>query len=181
MILTWPCAIESEPSVCEEEGFSVKPLLITNKSSWQSKKVMGNFLTNPFSASSSAESGEEQGSFPVAVELYRKDAESPSVIVFGDQYCFSANILPYISSEQMLDTRSLDFIVSSVIRLYGEEELLRLKNKNNVDTSLYKISAETFASYKKQTLGFVCLLPAALLLLLWLLTFMQRRKFNSGW
>ena len=181
MILTWPCAIESEPSVCEEEGFSVKPLLITNKSSWQSKKVMGNFLTNPFSASSSAESGEEQGAFPVAVELYRKDAESPSVIVFGDQYCFSANILPYISSEQMLDTRSLDFIVSSVIRLNGEEELLRLKNKNNVDTSLYKISAETFASYKKQTLGFVCLLPAALLLLLWLLTFMQRRKFNSGW
>lgn len=180
MTLTWPCAIETEASVSEEEGFSVKTLLVTNKTAWQSKKVMGNFLTNPFSASKNAEAGEELGEFPVAVELFRKDAESPSVIVFGDQYCFSANILPYISSEQMLDTRSLDFIVSSVIRLNGEEELLHLKNKNNVDTSLYKISAESLASYKKQTLGFTCVLPAVLLLALWLLIFIKRRKFNSG-
>ncbi|MCR5319325.1 MAG: GldG family protein [Treponema sp.] len=180
MTLTWPCAIETEPSVSAEEGFSVKPLLLTNKTAWQSKKVMGAFLTNPFSASTAAEKGEEKGEFSMAVELYRNGSESPSVIVFGDQYCFSANILPYISSEQMLDTRSLDFIASSVIRLNGEEELLFLKNKNSVDTSLYKIGAESFDSYKKQTLGFTCILPLLLLATLWLYVFIKRRKFNSG-
>jgi len=180
MVLTWPCAIEIEPQVSEEEGFSIRPILKTGKTSWQSKKVMGNFITNPFNASKKAEEGEDVGEFDVAVELLKKDSKELSVIVFGDQYCFSTNILPYISSEQMLDTRSLDFIVSSIIRLNGEEELLRLKNKNNIDTSLSKINGNNFDSYKKQTLGFVCLLPAILLSALWLFMFFRRKKFNLG-
>lgn len=179
MVLTWPSAIEIEASVAEEENFIAKPVLLTDETSWQSKKVRGEFITNPFSVSKKAEKGEECGVFNVAVELINRGKENPSVIVFGDQYCFSANILPYISSEQMLDMRSLDFILNSVLRLGDNNELLSLKNKNFIDTSLYKIKDGSFLTYKKRTLGFSCGCPLILLLLICLLVYQKRKLFNS--
>lgn len=107
------------------------------------------YVTNPFEVEKS----------PIADPLFEKEQsvlaaklngeisglynfgtnENPSLIVIPDQY-IALNILLELASGQISDFRNLDFLISMVLELNGETELLNMQYGGMKNTSLYKIT-----------------------------------------
>ncbi|MCR5623085.1 MAG: GldG family protein [Treponema sp.] len=175
--LFWPCAVELDGEVAEQEGLALVAGIRTSGNSWQSGGEDGKFITNPFSVSPSALPGEEEGSFTLSACAYRDG--KPALYVLGDQYAPSSRMLAFASGPSgAIDTRMLEFISDGILRLEGQGELVKLKHKGErAGTAL-----ENRAGGEAYSLGkalFVCLaVPLLLMLLLFVAVRAARERFG---
>ncbi|MBQ2313810.1 MAG: GldG family protein [Treponema sp.] len=184
MTLFWPCAFDVDDADAAAAGFSVAAVLRTSSGAWQEMPVAGDFITNPFSATTAAPAGAESGSFPVCVALSPLRAggaaAAPSVYVLGDQYAASDFGIAYSSgSGGGLDVRSLSFLVDCLLSVSGDAELVALKNRSIRNTSLYKIRGDSFLPAARRAVFADCVIILVILSLLYICTAMQRRRFNE--
>lgn len=187
MTLFWPCAMTYENSNTElEKNQNYIPILSTSTASWQVSKTKDTFETNPFVVSKTSSQQDEKGPFIVACKLTGKidgyyttgSGISKGLIVFGDQYAFSTDMLNY-SSGTNGDYRSLDFLADSLLDLQGQGAILPLKNRNYATTSLYKISLADLHDYRLQTCLLTCGIPVVLLLVLLIVVIAKRKRMNK--
>ena len=168
MTLFWPCAIDMDFQVASDSGFDLFSILHTSADAWQVKRAGESFITNPFSVEKSASLDEEKGQFTLCVEL-KKNGRT-HCIVLGDQYAMNTDIM---SLGKMPDT-NLVFLVDSLLRLCGQEALGELRNKSLSNSSLYKENPMSAFSVWCCTV----FIPAALLFIVFIVTYIKRRSFN---
>ena len=126
LVLFWPGALDLDGDVAESVGFSLEGLLKTEAGSWQYGAAGGELVTNPFAVSAEALPGEETGSFFLAARACLDG--KPVLYVMGDQYALSSRIMAFAAaSTGAMDTRGLEFVSDSLLRLGGQGELLKLK------------------------------------------------------
>lgn len=176
----WPSAIDFDNDVSSDSGYTVSSYLQTGEGAWQSEKVSGKFITNPFSISKEAEEGEETGKYNLAVAMRESEEKIPALIATGDQYAYTAEMIGYSSSQSSVDTRSLDLLSNSLLLLSGETSLLELKMSAKGNTSLYKIDLDRLYSLKIPVLIFVCACPVAVLLALAVFVSIFRKRLGAG-
>ncbi len=176
LALFWPCALELDEDVAEQEGMSLAPGIRTAGGSWQSGSADGNLLTNPFSVSRSALPGDETGSFTVSACVSRDG--KPALCVLGDQYASSSRMLAFASGPSgAVDTRILEFISDCILRLEGQGELLKLKNKGIVPVESAGSREEGEAGSLAASL-FTCLaVPLMLMIVLFAAVMAARKRF----
>lgn len=168
LLLYWPCALVLDGELAEIEGLQLEGLARTDAGSWQYETDGGEFITNPFTVSKKAPSGAEQGSVPCAVCAVR--GGKPAFYVLGDQYALSSRMLAYASaSSGAVDTRGLELLSDSLLRLKGQGELLKLKKPA-------RLSSDGQA-YSLRTASAVCLIfPLLLLLAVFTVLRMARKR-----
>ncbi len=176
--LFWPCAMDTDNEVASDNGYQVESYLVTSDSAWQSTKVQGSFITNPFFTSKKAEDGEETGRFDVSVSMRKKDESVPQLIVLGDQYALTSNMINY-ASEQSLDLRSLDFLTDSLLVLNNEKAILDVKNKNQFNSSLYKVSLYSLINAKYKVILLDCGIPVLIVLIALAFVKIKQKRFNT--
>ncbi|MBP5463833.1 MAG: GldG family protein, partial [Treponema sp.] len=166
--LYWPCALALDGEVAESEGLQLDAFLWTDGRSWQSGADGGEFVTNPFTVSPKALPGDEQGSFPCAVRASR--GGKPAFYVWGDQYALSSRMMAFSTGPSgAVDTRGLELLSDSLLRLMGQGELLKLKKPA-------RLSSDGQASTLK-TASAVCLIfPLILLLALFTILRIERKR-----
>ncbi len=174
----WPCAMEIDSAVSEERGFVVNPYLITSSNAWQSKSVEGMFITDPFYSSRGPEEGEERGMYNIAVSLSPKNTTEPSVIIVGDQYTFTNQMIAFSSVQTNIDTRSLDLLSDSLLRLCGEEKITTLKNRSIVNTTLYKKEVMNLYLSRTKTIVVLALIPLLVFAGIFAFVSYRRKIFN---
>lgn len=126
LVLFWPCALDVDAEVAESEGFSIAGLLKTEAGSWQYGADGGEIVTNPFSVPTKAMPGGEKGRFSIAACACREG--KTALYVIGDQYALSSRMMAFAAaSTGTMDTRALEFVSDSLLRLEGQGELLKLK------------------------------------------------------
>lgn len=138
LISFWPCEIYIDEDDASSEGFFAEPYLVTSPLSWLSGNTGGDFITNPFLVPRAADEMTGLAQRNVSAALYRNGELSG--IVLADQYALCGALIQFVSGKN-LDARSLEFLTDGILKLSGEEELVRLREKNIVDKSLHKISA----------------------------------------
>lgn len=172
----WPSAIDCEKDLAKDDGFQIKPMLFTSESAWQTETVQGKFMTNPFTASKKPEEGEEVGKFNLGATISRTNEKSPCLIVVGDQYSCTAQMIGYSSNQSAIDTRGLDFLTDGLLRLSGEDGLLSLKNSSRENSSLYKVSLDKLYGLRFIVTIMDCLVPV---LILWgIFVLVERKRKN---
>lgn len=176
MTCFWPCSIDFDNEVANEEGYSVESHLTTSKNAWQSKKVDGKFITNPFSVSLVPEQGEETGKFNVAVSVKKAGDKTPFLIATGDQYSFSTGMIGYSSSGTIMDSRSLDFLADSILLINGETALLDLKKSGYSNTGLYKTTPEKLYRSRIFVMFMSCVIPILILAAIFVIVTIRRKK-----
>ncbi len=125
LTLMWPCAIAIDNQVAADSAFTVSSYLVTQDTAWQTKLSDISLLLQE------AEKEDEKGPFNLAVSLSPRERSGDiSAIFLGDRLSFSSQMLPFISSAKMLDTRPLDFICDSLLTLSGEDSLRQVKVKS---------------------------------------------------
>lgn len=174
----WPSAIDFDNEVASDSNAVVAPYLHTGKNAWQSTKVNGKFITNPFSASKEPEEGEETGQFNIAVSASRPGEKTPFLIATGDQYAFTSQMIGYTSSTTGIDARSLDFLAESLMSVSGEKSLLELKRSSKTNTELYKVTQENLSGAKIPVLAFTILIPLLMLAVMAWATASYRKKLS---
>ncbi len=176
MTLFWPCAMDIASDVAKDSGFSICQVLVTSDKAWQSQKVGESFITNPFMVSSKPEENEESKKFALCVSLTKLGKTVPSVYVFGDQYALHSGMISFSSgSAGSPDTRSLEFVSDSLLCQTGQSDLVSLKNKNYVNTSLYKINAADFGNMAKKIIAFCVFFPVTVFMSAGILFFVRRK------
>ncbi len=176
--LFWPCGIEIDNDVASMENYIATPLLFTSDKAWNLSNEEGEFETNPFAILKTVPE-EETGQFIVCAEVKKEGSENPSLIVLGEQYTFSDQILSYGSTSLSdTDSRSLDFLCCALLALSGEKGLLELRGKAVFNLSLYKLSGEDFEKIATLALFSSIAFPFFLLLIFWGVFFIRRRRFN---
>ncbi len=179
MILFWPSALTLE----DYEG--VKPLLLTSPTSWKQKKTDGTMITNPFVCQKTSDKNDITASFAVAAEIngeqygfYTTRKGNVHAIVFGDQYCFTNAMFDYTAGDAV-DLRAYEFLIDCILKIRGEEELSALRQKEMVNTSLYKIPAENLGQLKIPVTCTVIFVSLFILCLVLIAVIFTRRKFNG--
>ncbi len=141
LAMFWPCSLEFDEEVASETGMKISRYLVTSESAWQSKTVDSRFITDPFAVSMHPEAGEESGQSVVACAISDGDGTLNSVIV-GDQYAFVAGMMAYSSAPNTLDTRAMEFLSDTLLKITGETALLELKKNTSSDTALSKVTLD---------------------------------------
>ncbi len=133
LTLFWPCAIACDGEVAAQEGLVLKEGLRTDSRSWQYGEDGADVSTNPFSVPKTPPAGAESGTFSMSVRAFRDGR--PAFYVLGDQYAFSSRMMAFSSGPTgMADTRALEFLADSLLRLDGQGELVKLKYKGRTGT-----------------------------------------------
>lgn len=177
MTTFWPCGIEIDDEVSSQENATVLPILFTSSLSWQIEKIDGKFYTNPFLIEQSPEDFGKASKEIVALECTLND-RGGKLFLFSDQYAFTRLMFNYTSSTTG-DIRNLDFLSDELLVLNGQEEILSLKNRSNVDYSLYKITGSDFNSLRNPVLFLTFFIPFVVLLILFLFVTIKRNRFNE--
>lgn len=169
MSLFWPCSIETDADVASESEFDVFSVLHTTQSAWLYSIEAG---TNPFGIEKTLPDQSAYKKLDVCVELSKRG--NSKCIILADQYCFDTNMIAFSSSGKSIDDRGLDFLTDSLLKLCGQSELLALKNKSNINTSLYKIDAMSV----KGIVFMVIIVPVLFMLICGICANIQRYLFN---
>lgn len=178
LAMFWPAAIDYDSEVAKESGYEIKELLYTSPNSWQVEKIDGQFQVNPFYFPQTAENPDDYESEVVCLELNNPKNRS-QIIVYGDQYAYTKMMFNYAAGS-IGDMRSFDFLLDSMIKLNGQEEILSLKNRNKINTSLYKIDSGKLSEIKSLVIFLTCLIPAFILLAIYIFVFIKRKNRNSA-
>lgn len=105
--------------------------------------------------------------------------ENPNVIILADQY-FALNILLELSGGQMSDFRNIDFILSMILELNKEDELLKIQYGGIKNKSLYKITdAVKFNKAKTNVFITVFAVIPGMILISGITIFIIRRRQNE--
>ncbi len=169
LVLFWPCALDGDREVAESEGYTLEGLLKTADGSWQTGTDGGELVTNPFTVSTKPLPGEEKGSFFLAACVRREG--KPAFYLLGDQYALSSHIMAFsAASSGMVDTRGLEFVSDSLLRLEGQEALLKLKKPAS-------LSQGRQASNVRKAFVFCLILPFILIAIVLSSIKIMRRKF----
>ncbi len=142
LLLCWPCALALDGELAEIEGLQLEGLVQTDGGSWQHGADGGELVTNPFTVPQKALPGAGQGSVPCAVRAVR--GGKPAFYVLGDQYALSSRMMAYASGPSgTVDTRGLELLSDSLLRLMGQGELLKLKKPARLssDGQAYSLTA----------------------------------------
>lgn len=165
----------ASPSIVDS---SLIELAHTSENSWQQiennvlvDQGMDPFITNPFF---------EQNLKPYDVKTEKYAIASQigdSMIVVSDQY-FLSRATAYV--HQVYSMRNFDFLVNSLLKLSGQEELITLKHKNFIDFSLNKIQDEiTFNATKTNSMLMLFITYVILLLLpICIILILRRNRGN---
>ncbi len=176
MIMFWPCAIDYDNDVASDLDYVISPLLVTNNSAWQMQKIDGRYITNPFAVPQSAIEQEQKGLFTMSLAIKRKGESNPSLILFGDQYAWNTSLITITASPVSMDIRTFDFLSDSLLSLLGEGNLLPLKNRMLINTSLYKKTLDELVKSRIPVLIFTCGAPILILGILFLFINLKRKK-----
>nr|MCR5080771.1 hypothetical protein [Treponema sp.] len=174
----WPCAVDTDDEVADLEKLKVQQFLKTSADSFQYEKIDGTYITNPFICSKIETEKIEKNSFYLGAEVTKKGSKNPILILVGDQYAFSDQMMQYSSTESSYDIRSLDLLIESMFRLFEQNDFIKLKNKN-IQTSQLKISAEEFKASAVSSILFCSLFPFAVFAILYAHSILRRKKFNA--
>lgn len=174
----WPCAVDTDDEVADLEKLKVQQFLKTSTDSFQYEKIDGTYITNPFICSKIETEKIEKNSFYLGAEVTKKGSKNPILILVGDQYAFSDQMMQYSSTESSYDIRSLDLLVESMFRLFEQDDFIKLKNKN-IQTSRLKISAAEFKASAVSSILFCSLFPFAVFSILYAHSILRRKKFNA--
>lgn len=174
----WPCTVETDSDVADLENLNVKPFLRTTQKSFQYEKTGGTYITNPFICSKLENEINDFNTFCIGAEVTKKDSETPILILVGDQHAFSDQMMAYSSTETNYDIRSLDVLVESMYRLFGQDEFIKLKNKN-IHTSMLKVSSQEFKDAEFSAIVFCSLFPFTVFAVFYACFVLKRKKFNA--
>ncbi|OJF77731.1 MAG: hypothetical protein BKP49_01775 [Treponema sp. CETP13] len=160
--LYWPSPME----LFSTEILDIEPIVKSStKSRIQIPSIQNdkdvNFETDPFAQSSGNSTNLDDGSFvqstlvaaakgSVKGWIATNQSKDTRIIVCSNQY-FPSDMIEYTNSGY-----NLDFLTNCLLWLSGEDELLRVKAKGNVNTSLYKITDIDKMS-QAETILIVCL------------------------
>ncbi len=134
----------ASPSILDS---SIEEIAHTSNSSWKhventvlSKQGERPFITNPFFEENLKPYDEKQQSYSIVANIHN------SMIVVSDQY-FLSRAVNYV--HQVYTMKNFDFLINSLLKLHGQENLISLKTKTMTDFSLSKIEdKELFNSTK---------------------------------
>ena len=176
---------------------SLIPLCNSSSMSWTvsefSKTVQEQtgllYVTNPFEVEkapvSEKKKKKEQSVLAAKLQdkitgLYNFETnENPNVIILADQY-FALNILLELSGGQMSDFRNIDFILSMILELNKEDELLKIQYGGIKNKSLYKITdAVKFNKAKTNVFITVFAVIPGMILISGITIFIIRRRQNE--
>lgn len=176
-------------SILENSTTNVKPILITSSQSYNyeiDKNSSSSLIqTNPFEVAQINTSNKTKSTQIVAVEiggnlngLYNYGSSSSAkVFVISDQYFVNSLMTGYIGGDYG-DYRNFDFLTDELLKLSGNEDLMKIHSKSIADTSLYKITDNVqFVKCEFITLiSLIFVIPLLIILLgvfLWI-----KRKIN---
>ncbi|MBQ2600926.1 MAG: Gldg family protein [Treponema sp.] len=179
MYAFWPSAIDFDADVARDAGMELREYLHTGDDAWQRGKVGGKFVTNPFALHPYPDEGEETGRYTLAVSMNASGERNPSLIVIGDQYSCSTEMIGYSSTQGSIDTRALDFLSNGLLSVSGENALLELKKSAKTNTALYKTSLERLYESRIPVMVSVCAIPLLMLLAVWIAVSIGRKKLNA--
>ena len=154
----------------QHKELKVTPLLETSEDAWLSypDDADGEYITDPFLVSYLEPDKKSKGKYVLAASIEGEVngcydmRESPQVrlVVAGDQYFISTMIENSNSLYQ-----NLDFLLSSVLWLNNNEELIPIKNKGNINTAPYKITTESDFAHKTNLIKALCFIIIPVLIL----------------
>lgn len=179
--LFWPCAITLDDNV--------EPYLLSTNCSWNTKVDLKNsekiLETNPFYTQDFDISTKEILTQPLVAHITGKlnglftvgSCDSSDIIVIPDSYFLHTIMNSYISANSNFpDTRNFDFVINSLLKLNGEEELSKLFSKTITDTSLSKIQDEKSFIKCKNITKFVLIFIPVLILFTFIIILVIRIK-----
>lgn len=150
----------------------VTPLVETSDDAWLvfPDDNEGEYITDPFLISYLVPDNKSKGKYVLAASLEGiingcyDTRKSPSVrlIVAGDQY-FPSSIIENTNSLY----QNMDLLLSSILWLNNNDELIPIKNKGNINTTPYKITSENEFASKTTGIKTVCfiIIPVSILIM----------------
>ena len=180
------------------KGDTLTPYLYSSKMSWTvkefSQKVQNQttqyFVTNPFTVQKSPIEDPlftiEQSVVAALINkpitgIYNFETnENPSVLVISDQY-IAMNVLLELASGGISDFRNIDFIMSSLFNLTGQNELASQLNGGTRNTTLYKITEPiAFEKAKAKTVSILfIIIPLVIIILIPVSFVIRKNKINK--
>lgn len=173
MTLYWPTSMTLEDDIAQIENFNVRPYLYSSDYSWSLQEEKGSYVTNPFFVPKAPEKPESASKKIVAAEVL-KDQELRA-IVFANDLAFHSGMIPFSSCSTM-DTRSLEFLCDSILKLSGYKGFVSLRNKSWFNHSLTAELSDSIESYASGVYILMILLPLIINLSLGFMISCRRRK-----
>lgn len=161
---------------------SVTPLVLTSEKAWllYPDDTDGAYITDPFLIQHLEHDKKTEGQYVMSAALegsfsgcYDK-RKSPSVrmIVTGDQY-FLSSIVENTNSLYS----NMDFLLSSILWLNRDENLISIKNKANVNTKPYKTASEAEFTAQIFYVKAICLVITPMVFLFaYILVYILRKR-----
>ncbi|MCR4940635.1 MAG: GldG family protein [Treponemataceae bacterium] len=141
----------------------VETLVKTSDKAWliYPDDTEGTYITDPFLINNLEHDKKTEGQYVLAAALEgklsgcydRRLGQEVRLVIAGDQY-FLSSIVENTNSLYS----NMDFLLSSVLWLNGDEDLISIKNKSITDTSLYKIKSEEDFSKETASVKILCLI-----------------------
>ena len=154
----------------QRQGLNVTPLVESSDESWLAypDDTEGEYITDPFLVSYLVPDKKSKGKYVLSASLEGSvngcydTRKSPPVriVIAGDQY-FPSSIIENTNSLY----QNLDFLLSSILWLNNNDELIPIKNKGNINTAPYKIKTELDFSHKTNLIKALCFIIIPVLIL----------------
>ncbi len=156
----------------QRQEIKVTPLVESSDEAWLAypDDTEGEYITDPFLVSYLVPDTKSKGKYVLAASLEGNingcydTRKSPPVriVIAGDQY-FPSSIIENTNSLY----QNLDLLLSSILWLNNNDELIPIKNKGNTNSTPYKITSENDFSSKTMAIKIICfvIIPATFLIM----------------
>ncbi|MGN0740132.1 MAG: Gldg family protein [Treponema sp.] len=187
--LFWPSPVAQSESAIPVCRSSLMSWTVSEFSKTVQEQTGLLYVTNPFEVEKAPISDplfkKEQSVLAAKLQgkitgLYNFETnENPNVIILSDQY-FAFNLLLELSGGQISDFRNIDFILSMILDLNKEDELLKIQYGGIKNKSLYKITdAAEFDRAKTNVFITVFAVIPGLIIVSGIAIFIIRRRKNE--
>lgn len=185
MITFWPSAINYEE---ENNGYRIKPVLVTTEKAWLVKEENNYINTNPFTASKVPLDIKSCGTYAVCVNAkgslpgYYNTGKGTDcdVTVFADQYAFTTLMLSYTAGTNG-DFRAFDFLTDRMLEMNGNQELISVKNKNYYSNAISKVTVEKLNSLRIPVIVLTVIPGFILIAVVYIFIKIKRKKAVYGY
>ena len=166
----------------QRQEINVTPLIETSDEAWLAypDDTEGEYITDPFLVSYLVPDKKSKGKYVLAASLEGSingcydTRKSPTVriVIAGDQY-FPSSIIENTNSLY----QNLDLLLSSILWLNNNDELIPVKNKGNTNSTPYKITSENDFSTKTTAVKIICfVIIPVLILIMYIFVDIVRKK-----